>query len=139
MAKSIRKTLRQSRRAPGRSARPVRRGAAREVSDVEVLARKLADVAPDEDPARVAGAIAIFATQTIERSADNLQEARAYPDGLRGAIDGLLRDRFAEDRASEKSRQRMTFAGALRAARKVSGTQPLRPRPSNAGRVATRP
>jgi len=67
-----------------------------------MLARKLARVAPDEDPARVAGAIAIFATRTIERSAGNLQEARAYLDGLRGAIDGLLRDRFAGDKAEKK-------------------------------------
>ena len=70
----------------------------REVSDVEMLARRLAKVAPTEDPARVAGAIAIFATKTIERSANNLVEARAYLDGLRGAIDGLLRDRFADSK-----------------------------------------
>jgi hypothetical protein len=86
----------------GDAAQPPRRGAAREVSDVEMLARKLAKVAPDEDPARVAGAIAIFATHTIERSASNLQEARAYLDGLRGAIDGLLRDRFADDKTEKK-------------------------------------
>ena len=44
------------------------------------IAQKLGKVAPDEDPARVAGAIAIFATETIKRSANNLMEARAYLD-----------------------------------------------------------
>jgi hypothetical protein len=62
----------------------------------EQLARKLAKVAPDEDPARVAGAIAIFATETIKRSANNLLEARAYLDGLRAGIDGLLKNAFPE-------------------------------------------
>ena len=60
------------------------------------IAQKLAKVAPDEDPARVAGAIAIFATETIKRSANNLMEARAYLDGLRAGIDGLLKNAFPE-------------------------------------------
>jgi len=62
----------------------------------EVIATQLAKVAPDEDPALVAGAIAIFATETIRRSAGNLQEARAYLDGLRAGIDGLLKNAFPE-------------------------------------------
>jgi hypothetical protein len=66
------------------------------VARTELLARKFAKVAPDEDPARVAGAIAIFATETIKRSAGNLQEARAYLDGLRAGIDGLLKNAFPE-------------------------------------------
>jgi len=70
--------------------------ARREVARSELIARKLAKVAPDEDPAQVAGAIAIFATETIKRSAGNLMEARAYLDGLRAGIDGLLKNAFPE-------------------------------------------
>ena len=69
----------------------------REVSRAETLARKLAKVAPEEDPAHVAGAIAIFATETIKRSANNLMEARAYLDGLKNGIDGLLKNAFADE------------------------------------------
>lgn len=79
------------------SRRPKRNSAAaRDVARTELLARKLAKVAPDEDPARVAGAIAIFATETIKRSANSLHEARAYLDGLRVGIDGLLKNAFPE-------------------------------------------
>jgi hypothetical protein len=70
--------------------------AARDVARSETLARKLAKVAPDEDPAQVAAAIAIFATETIKRSANSLGEARAYLDGLRAGIDGLLKNAFPE-------------------------------------------
>ncbi|TMJ06227.1 MAG: hypothetical protein E6G97_00760 [Alphaproteobacteria bacterium] len=70
--------------------------AARDVTRTKSIAQKLAKVAPDEDPARVAGAIAIFATETIKRSANNLMEARAYLDGLRAGIDGLLKNAFPE-------------------------------------------
>jgi hypothetical protein len=78
-------------------------GAAGELARSELIARKLAKVAPDEDPAHVAGAIAIFATETIKRSASNLREARAYLDGLRDGIDGLLKNAFAEKAGTEKS------------------------------------
>jgi hypothetical protein len=71
-------------------------GAARDVARVETIARKLAKIAPDEDPAQVAGAIAIFAAETIKRSANTLMEARAYLDGLRAGIDGLLLNAFPE-------------------------------------------
>ena len=67
-----------------------------DVSRSEVIAKKLAKVAPDDDPAHVAGAIAIFATETIKRSANTLPEARAYLDGLRDGIDGLLKNAFPE-------------------------------------------
>ena len=67
------------------------------MSRAETIARKLAKVAPDEDPAHVAGAIAIFATETIKRSANNLMEARAYLDGLKNGIDGLLKNAFADE------------------------------------------
>lgn len=80
------KTARQKRRA----------ASAHDLSRSELIARKLAKVAPDEDPAHVAGAIAIFATQTIKRSARTLMEARAYLDGLRIGIDGLLKNAFSE-------------------------------------------
>ena len=63
----------------------------------ELLARQLGKVAPDEDPALVAGAIAIFATETIKRSAGNLMDARAYLDGLRHGIDELLKNAFSGD------------------------------------------
>ena len=77
--------------------------AARDLARTRVIAEKLANVAPDEDPARVAGAIAIFATQTIKRSANNLIEARAYLDGLRAGIDGLLKNAFPEAVQKEPS------------------------------------
>ena len=70
----------------------------------ELIAGKLAKVAPEEDPALVAGAIAIFATETIRRSASNLQEARAYLDGLRAGIEGLLKNAFP-DPVQEKPRE----------------------------------
>ena len=73
--------------------------AARDVARVEVIARGLAKVAPQDDPAEVAGAIAIFAAETIKRSANTLIEARAYLDGLRAGIDGLLQNAFPEGQA----------------------------------------
>jgi len=76
---------------------PKSKSDAREVSRAETIARKLAKVAPDEDPAHVAGAIAIFATETIKRSANNLMEARAYLDGLKNGIDGLLKNVFSDE------------------------------------------
>ena len=75
--------------------------AARDLARTRLIARKLARVAPDEDPARVAGAIAMFATETIKRSASNLMEARAYLDGLRAGIDGLLKNAFPESGQKE--------------------------------------
>ena len=77
--------------------------AAGEVARSELIARKLAKVAPGEDPADVAGAIAIFATETIKRSANNLREARAYLDGLRDGIDGLLKNAFADKAGGDKT------------------------------------
>ena len=86
-------------------ARPTRASAAavRDMARSELIARKLAKVAPDEDPAHVAGAIAIFATETIKRSANNLGEARAYLDGLRAGIDGLLKNAFPENTQEKPS------------------------------------
>jgi hypothetical protein len=81
---------------PSAQRRKSRATARRDMSRSELIARKLAKVAPDEDPAHVAGAIAIFATETIKRSASNLSEARAYLDGLREGIDGLLKNAFPE-------------------------------------------
>lgn len=81
---------------PAAPRRKARASARRDMSRSELIARKLAKVAPDEDPAHVAGAIAIFATETIKRSASNLSEARAYLDGLREGIDGLLKNAFPE-------------------------------------------
>lgn len=75
--------------------------AARDLARSRAIAAKLAKVAPEEDPARVAGAIAIFATATIKRSANNLIEARAYLDGLRAGIDGLLKNAFPESASKE--------------------------------------
>jgi hypothetical protein len=90
---------RMNGRPPVPSKKPAssKRADAREVSRAETIARKLAKVAPDEDPAHVAGAIAIFATETIKRSANNLMEARAYLDGLKNGIDGLLKNVFADE------------------------------------------
>jgi len=75
--------------------------AQRDLAQTRLIARKLAQVAPEEDPARVAGAIAIFACETIRRSANNLIEARAYLDGLRAGIDGLLKNAFPDGAQKE--------------------------------------
>lgn len=82
-----------------KTAAPVRKS---DVSRSEVIAKKLAKVAPEDDPAHVAGAIAIFATETIKRSANTLPEARAYLDGLRDGIDGLLKNAFPEQTEKPK-------------------------------------
>ena len=82
---------------PSKKSGSQKRAEVREVSLAETIARKLAKVAPEEDPAHVAGAIAIFATETIKRSANNLMEARAYLDGLKNGIDGLLKNAFADE------------------------------------------
>jgi hypothetical protein len=73
--------------------------AARDLSRSQIIAEKLKRAAGTEDPAHVAGAIVIFATETIQRSANSLLEARGYLDGMRGAIDGLLKNAFKEDAA----------------------------------------
>lgn len=95
-------------RRASKPAKPVQKkpasGARREMARTELLARQFGKVAPDEDPALVAGAIAIFATETIKRSAGNLMEARAYLDGLRDGIDGLLKNAFAENTEKKPGR-----------------------------------
>ena len=70
---------------------------ARDLSRAAIIAKKLAKVAPEEDPAVVAGAIVIFATENIKRSANALPDARAYLEGMRTAIDGLLVNAFPRD------------------------------------------
>ena len=90
------KPAKSKKAKPAASRRKARASARRDMSRSELIARKLARVAPDDDPAHVAGAIAIFATATIKRSANNLSEARAYLDGLRVGIDGLLKNAFPE-------------------------------------------
>ena len=86
----------------GRTTRKKRvTAAARDLARTKSIAQKLGQVAPEEDPARVAGAIAIFATETIKRSANNLIEARAYLDGLRAGIDGLLKNAFPDGAQKE--------------------------------------
>jgi hypothetical protein len=80
------------------------RRAAEDMSRSQVIAKKLKRAAGDEDPAHVAGAIVIFATETIQRSANDLLEARGYLDGIRGAIDGLLKNAFADDERKPKPR-----------------------------------
>ena len=96
MAKDVKTSKARPKRASA--------GAIRDMARSESIARKLAKVAPDEDPAHVAGAIAIFATETIKRSANSLGEARAYLDGLRTGIDGLLKNAFPEA-VQEKPRE----------------------------------
>jgi hypothetical protein len=83
----------------------------RDVARVEEIARKLGRAAPDDDPAQVAGAIAIFAADTIRRSANSLIEARAYLDGLRAGIDGLLLNAFPEGKTDPEGK---TGRGARR-------------------------
>ena len=60
------------------------------------LANRLNKVAPDEDDAVVAGAIVLFAAEVIKRSSGNVLEARAYLEGMRTAIDGLLANAFQD-------------------------------------------
>jgi len=60
------------------------------------LANRLNKVAPDEDNAVVAGAIVLFAAEVIKRSSGNVLEARAYLEGMRSAIDGLLANAFQD-------------------------------------------
>jgi hypothetical protein len=89
-----------TRKSQARSVKARRqRIAARDMSRSQIIAEKLKRAAGTEDPAHVAGAIVIFATETIQRSANNLLEARGYLDGIRGAIDGLLKNAFKEDAA----------------------------------------
>lgn len=71
------------------------------VARSEKLAKKLAKVEPNDDPALVAGAIAILSAETIARSSSNLREARAYLDSLRIAIDGLLKNAFPHKETTE--------------------------------------
>jgi hypothetical protein len=68
------------------------------------LANKLNKVAPDEDNAVVAGAIVLFAAEVIKRSSSNVREARAYLEGMRGAIDGLLANAFQDAPTDDDSR-----------------------------------
>ena len=60
------------------------------------LSNRLNKVAPDEDDAVVAGAIVLFAAEVIKRSSGNVLEARAYLEGMRSAIDGLLANAFQD-------------------------------------------
>jgi hypothetical protein len=89
------------------AARPKTRSQKEDVSRAAVLAGKLSRAAGNEDPALVAAAIVIFATENIKRSATDLREARAYLEGLRQAVDELLRNAFNEEakpqRAARKS------------------------------------
>lgn len=87
---------------PGKK-KSARSSRSRDFAQSESIARKLAKVAPDDDPALVAGAIAIFAAATIKRSANNLIEARAYLDGLRAGIDGLLLNVFPDGQSKSDS------------------------------------
>lgn len=89
-----------------------RSSASRDFAHSELIARKLAKVAPDDDPALVAGAIAIFAAETIKRSANNLIEARAYLDGLRAGIDGLLLHAFPDRQAKSDPEKKNTSGDA---------------------------
>ena len=60
------------------------------------LSKQLNKVAPHEDNAVVAGAIVLFAAEVIKRSSGNVLEARAYLEGMRSAIDGLLANAFQD-------------------------------------------
>lgn len=73
----------------------------REFARSQAINRKLAKVAPDEDPAIVAGAIVQFAADVIKDSSNDLGEARAYLEGMRAAIDGLLVNAFPPPSAKE--------------------------------------
>jgi hypothetical protein len=78
-----------------------RKSAQQDLSASEKIARKLRQAAGDEDPAHVAGAIVLFATDTIKRSAENLADARGYLDGMRVAIDGMLKNAFPDKQPTE--------------------------------------
>jgi hypothetical protein len=75
----------------------------------------LARVAPKDDPAVVAGAIVLFAAETIRGSSNDLSEARSYLDGMTTAIDQLLVNAFSgnggDTRRQLKSRARARDGG----------------------------
>jgi hypothetical protein len=58
------------------------------------LAKTFEQAVGSEDNALVAGAIVLFATQVILRSSQDVLEARAYLEGMRGAIDKLVNNAF---------------------------------------------
>ena len=70
------------------------------------LSRQLNKVAPDEDNAVVAGAIVLFAAEVIKRSSSNVLEARAYLEGMRSAIDGLIANAFKDAAEGAPKRRR---------------------------------
>jgi hypothetical protein len=86
------------------AARTKSRSQKEEISHAAVLAGKLSRAAGDEDPALVAAAIVIFATENIKRSASDLLEARAYLEGVRQAIDELLRNAYKEPKPKRARR-----------------------------------
>jgi hypothetical protein len=75
----------------------------RELSRADQLARQMLKIGLSDDPAVVAAAIVIFATENIKRSAKTLPEARAYLDATRAAIDGLLLNAFPPKEQAEET------------------------------------
>jgi hypothetical protein len=85
---------------------PQTRAEKRELSRADQLAKQMLKVGLSDDPAVVAAAIVIFATENIKRSAKTLPEARAYLDATRAAIDGLLLNAFppkGEDASNDEA------------------------------------
>ena len=64
---------------------------------IKSISVDLARVAPNDDPAVIAGAIVLFAAEIIRISSKDLLEARAYLDGMQGAIDQLLVNAFSDN------------------------------------------
>jgi hypothetical protein len=71
-----------------------------DLSRAGLLAKKLARLARNDDPAVVAAALVIFASENIKHSANGLGEARAYLKGMNDAIDGLLINVFPPSEGS---------------------------------------
>jgi hypothetical protein len=91
--------MKKAKPAPKRKSRPAPAASDSAVNDVArsaQIAKKLSNAARNEDPAHVAGAIAMLAAETIQRSSKSLMEARSYLEGLHAGIDGLLRHAFPE-------------------------------------------
>jgi hypothetical protein len=98
------KQARKTSKSPTGERKSVK-AAAREVARTRLLASEFAKVAPDEDQALIAGAIAIFAAEIIKRSSSNLLQARGYLYDLRDSIEGLLKNAFRDSQRPQKEQE----------------------------------
>jgi hypothetical protein len=99
------------RKQPQARAQQPTSAGARDFARSQTICRKLAKVAPKDDPAIVAGAIVLFAADVIKGSSADLLQARSYLDGMRVAIDNLLVNAFPPQRQESRARPRRARVG----------------------------